>query len=841
MANIARLGVLLGLDSAEFSKGIDQANNKLDAFGKKIAANAATIATVAVAAFAAAAQQALAYADNISDVAKANDVTIDSIIKLNNALAQSGGKAEDAGKLLSSFTNFVDSAAMGSDDAQKAFTKIGISLKDLGKLSTEDLFGKAIQSIAAIEDPLTRNAKAMDMFGKAAKGVDFVALADGMNTGTGATAAQAKGLQDAADMYDLLAQSSRNFMLLLASELGPVLKTTADYLSTLADKGTALRDIFHSLFAGTALVVGDFASELAGLARNLTAYYNAAIAFSKINIYSTAEERSAGKQILDDNAAAAVKSLAARAAFREQILNPFIGGVNANELGTFDDGTDPEAKRKIAPGKQATSDAAAALKKQLALEHKGFLVREQERADYIKLNEHFDNGNKLLGDKQTLEDQNLTRLQDLFVVNQNVLHMTEDDLQLQRDKLQIANQYDDAVKAIRDNDALTLDAQTKALATQVNIQTRSLALADKRYEISKAERSVLSSKVLQDKQLVDSQMLTRAQDLFVLNQNINHLSEDDLQLARDKLQITNQYDDAVKAIRDNQALTLDAQTKGLQDQLQLQQQALALAQQRRDMSVDSKAGSFAKGFDDSMGKAFRDLPTEMQKGQMAFESVFQNMNSAIDDFVKTGKLNFKSFAQSVIQDMIAIELKSQAMGLLRMAGMAMGFSGGAATAANGASGLGTGIQGFGAAFAAGGDPPINKISLVGEDGPELFVPKTPGTIIPNDLLPKLADKPDLKKELLGFAAGGDPPVNVPSMVGERGPELFVPKSAGTIIPNSQINIGGNGGGSTVNYNGPYIASMSAIDTQSGLQFLAKNKQSVWSAYQSANRSIPMSR
>ena len=37
--------------------------------------------------------------------------------------------------------------------------------------------------------------------------------------------------------------------------------------------------------------------------------------------------------------------------------------------------------------------------------------------------------------------------------------------------------------------------------------------------------------------------------------------------------------------------------------------------------------------------------------------------------------------------------------------------------------------------------------------------------------------------LNGFADGGRPPMNRPSLVGERGPELFVPDSAGTIIPN----------------------------------------------------------
>lgn len=42
-----------------------------------------------------------------------------------------------------------------------------------------------------------------------------------------------------------------------------------------------------------------------------------------------------------------------------------------------------------------------------------------------------------------------------------------------------------------------------------------------------------------------------------------------------------------------------------------------------------------------------------------------------------------------------------------------------------------------------------------------------------------------------FANGGRPPVNRPSIVGERGPELFVPGASGTIIPNNML--GGMGG------------------------------------------------
>jgi hypothetical protein len=80
---------------------------------------------------------------------------------------------------------------------------------------------------------------------------------------------------------------------------------------------------------------------------------------------------------------------------------------------------------------------------------------------------------------------------------------------------------------------------------------------------------------------------------------------------------------------------------------------------------------------------------------------------------------------------------------------------------------------------------------------------------------------------------------MPSLVGENGPELFVPNRSGTIIPNNQLSSALGGGG--VTYNGPYIAQMNAMDTQSATQFLAKNKLAIWSANQSASRSMPVSR
>ena len=141
------------------------------------------------------------------------------------------------------------------------------------------------------------------------------------------------------------------------------------------------------------------------------------------------------------------------------------------------------------------------------------------------------------------------------------------------------------------------------------------------------------------------------------------------------------------------------------------------------------------------------------------------MNSAIDNFVSTGKFKFGDFARSIIQDLLKIELKAQATSLLKAT----------------SGGLGTLFSGIGSLF--------------------------------------------------GFAEGGNPPVNKPSIVGEKGPELFVPKTAGTIIPNGQ------GMGGTVNN---YITNnnVSAIDGQSVARFFAENRRTMLGTMQMAQKELP---
>jgi hypothetical protein len=87
---------------------------------------------------------------------------------------------------------------------------------------------------------------------------------------------------------------------------------------------------------------------------------------------------------------------------------------------------------------------------------------------------------------------------------------------------------------------------------------------------------------------------------------------------------------------------------------------------------------------------------------------------------------------------------------------------------------------------------------------------------------------------LGFANGGDPPVGVPSMVGENGPELFVPRQSGTIIPNNKLS----GMGGTTNVTNNYIQ---AIDTKSFEERLYGSNKAIWAANQYADKNLSTSR
>jgi lambda family phage tail tape measure protein len=175
MAIISRLGVVLGLDSAEFNAGLGKAETGVKKFEAVAGYAKAGIAALG-AAFVASAYQAIQFADQMDELATANGMATGTILELSQALATNGGKVEDVGKLLATLTNKIDEAATGSQKTRDKFQQLGISLDDLGRLSETDLLRKTIDGLTKIEDPITRNALKFDLLGKAARSVDINGL-----------------------------------------------------------------------------------------------------------------------------------------------------------------------------------------------------------------------------------------------------------------------------------------------------------------------------------------------------------------------------------------------------------------------------------------------------------------------------------------------------------------------------------------------------------------------------------------------------------------------------------------------------------------------------------------
>lgn len=137
----------------------------------------------------------------------------------------------------------------------------------------------------------------------------------------------------------------------------------------------------------------------------------------------------------------------------------------------------------------------------------------------------------------------------------------------------------------------------------------------------------------------------------------------------------------------------------------------------------AKSREWSTGWTSAFKQYVEDSTNMAAQAKTAFDSMTGNMNSAIDNFVDNGKFSFDDLASSILKDLVKIEMKALAMEGLK--GL-FGSSGG------GGGFLSTIATFFG--FAGGGDPPVGKASIVGENGPELFVPKTAGTIVPNNKL-----------------------------------------------------------------------------------------------------------
>jgi len=650
MANtIAQLAVKLGLETTDFTQGIEKAKNQLTDLANKIP----TLAAVGVAAFAAMTAKALQFSDQMSDLSDATDISIASILKISEALEQSGGHSDDATKNLTKFVQKIDEAAQGSKTAQDAFARAGVSLKDLASMSTEQLLNKTTAGIAKIGDVAGRTGVAVALFGKGIKGVDMEHFNQLVSQSSEEFQKYADAVSNAADLHDKLEAKATKTLVMFTNAFLPALNTMFDALNK---NGGAMEDVME--IAGKWFKGMIYAGELT------------------VTLFQTI------------NAA-----------------------VNLIGL-TMDD---------IAHGKFDT-----------------FMSRLKEYDAYVgKLRE---------GDKQFAYK---------LLHPESAVRPTN-------------SEGGRTVTAAKDPEA---DKQKQMLYTaslisteyqrQVNFSLQQLKTRDAMVGMTNDEKKIQEA----------------------INQQLDSTSKkiDEITKLRE-----------AAAGRGAEQKVLDMYDKQIEKVKEIGDASAKAAKQIESASIASQR-TFTFGWQKAFDQYQEDSQNYAKNAEDSFNAVTGNMTSAIDKFVDSGKLSFKDLATSIIKDLLKIQLR---MAMMQSMSSAFGFMGGLFSTSS--SDIMAGSAGTG--------------GFTGVNGASFSLP----------------------------AAAGGGTIDGPTIVGEHGPELFIPGRSGSVIPNNTL-AGAMGGGSGVTYNGTVIQNMSAIDTQSGLQFLAKNKMGVYSANQSAARSIPTSR
>lgn len=132
-------------------------------------------------------------------------------------------------------------------------------------------------------------------------------------------------------------------------------------------------------------------------------------------------------------------------------------------------------------------------------------------------------------------------------------------------------------------------------------------------------------------------------------------------------------------------------------------------------------------------KGLRDLTNEMQQqGELAkntFVAIFNSMEDAIINFVKTGELSIKSLVQTILMEIAKVQIKQALVGIANVIGLD-------SIIASLTRGFGTSGGYFGGIKqrAIGGNVFPGEPYIVGERGPELIVPRTAAYVVPNHQL-----------------------------------------------------------------------------------------------------------
>lgn len=230
----------------------------------------------------------------------------------------------------------------------------------------------------------------------------------------------------------------------------------------------------------------------------------------------------------------------------------------------------------------------------------------------------------------------------------------------------------------------------------------------------------------------------RAADLSKRSEELNLIGMTAVEATHLKT-VTDEQEKAQQRI--NQALKDGLQLTDAQKQSELDRartyadQVNAIEDQKRAMQRDPLTGTknAFNGFVDSVTNAGAQV-------QSALSGAFNSATDALVKFCETGKINFRSLADSIIQGLLKIAAQQAMGGLVSAIGGALGLG-----TQGSSGGLGSLLSGLFTPHATGGGVNAGGLYLVGESGPELLAMGGSGTVVPNT---------QLRQAISGNAVGG---------------------------------------------------------------------------------------
>jgi len=747
MAIISRLGVVLGLDTSEFVKGLGIADTKMKDFGSKVKVGIASAVALVGAEMIAATKQAADYADEMYKASQKIGVTTESLSALRYAADLADVEFGQLQGGLVKLSKAINDAASGKKEMAQVFKDLNVQIVDSkGKVrDTSDVLSDLSDRFQKANDNATKTATAVKLFGKS--GAEMIPLLNGgaqsirdatkeaEKFGLIVSTEAGKASEQFNDNMTRMAKATKGFQIELGNKLLPALSSTVEWMVKTIKEGRTLEAVFLGIgLAVDKLIFGaDFGTELYSVNKAIESTEIALGNYQKrLRELQTTPDNWADKLFpdakkvdiagLENSIGEALAKITDLKHKRDQLLKKDKADADANK---------PPAKDDFAVANDESSKLLDKAQQQIAAYERQRLALKGVVTEARALQDEFGKGGKFEDLSKADKERLMNKAKELDLAramadyderrSQFMLQMRDMGIEIQRQQTERAEQQKQDVN----NEVKSIEAQTR------------------RFEY---EKELVN--------LSDTQR-EKALQYFDLKEKIIKLGGDPLWKPE-------------------------------------QIEAITTANQKMiDMEESTKRAN--RTFQAGWNKAWENFKERASDsaalGAEAFNSMTSSMERAMDDFVSKGKFSFSQLTASIIQDILRIQMRMQMSKIFGAIGDFFGFGGGSS---------------------AGGSTNVSSgISLAGFKLPFM-------------------------------ATGGE--IGGPAIVGEQGPELFIPSSRGTIIPNNQLsNVMGQQQQPEMVINGPYIASLNAIDTQSGLQFIARNKDAIWAANQSANRSLPMSR